>query len=110
MIGVGDPYRSLAIAGHSSRQDTTSLKQLAARLGGHYHQGNEKHLPSSILEELTMIEPRLSDQTSLRELALLLTGLSAVVLAAITPALALLGRRRDFAMARRNVRVPGGAG
>ena len=110
VIGVGDPYRSLAIAGHSSRQDTTSLKQLAARLGGHYHQGNEKHLPSSILEELTMIEPRLSDQTSLRELALLLTGLSAVVLSAITPALALLGRRRDFAMARRNIRVPGGAG
>ena len=109
VIGVGDPHRSMPIAGHSSRQDTTSLKQLATRLGGIYHQGNEKHLPSSILEELTMIEPRLSDETSLRELALLLVGLSAIVLAAITPALALLGRPRDFATARRQVRLEGGA-
>ena len=109
VIGVGDPHRSLPVGGHSSRQDTTSLKQLATRFGGFYHQGNEKHLPSSILEELTMIEPRLSDVTSLRELARFLVGLSAIVLAAIAPALALLGRPRAFANARRKVRFEGGA-
>ena len=85
------------------------MKQLATRLGGLYHQGNEKHLPSSVLEELTMIEPRLSDDTSLRELALFLVGLSAIALAAVAPALALLGRPRAFAAARRGVRFEGGA-
>ena len=109
VIGVGDPHRSMPVGGHSSRQDTTSLKQLATRLGGLYHQGNEKHLPSSVLEELTMIEPRLSDDTSLRELALFLVGLSAIALAAVAPALALLGRPRAFAAARRGVRFEGGA-
>lgn len=108
VIGVGDPHRSMSIAGHNSRQDVTSLKQLATRLGGYYHQGNEKHLPSEVVNGLTMIEPRLADDTGLRELALILCGLGSVILAGIAPALSLLGRPRGFARERREVLVSGG--
>ncbi|MCH2162638.1 MAG: VWA domain-containing protein [Phycisphaerales bacterium] len=108
VIGVGDPHRSMSISGHSSRQDVTSLKQLATRLGGYYHQGNEKHLPSKVMNGLTMIEPRLADDTGLRELALILCGVGALVLAGIAPALSLLGRPRGFARERRQGLVSGG--
>ena len=94
VIGVGDPYKGSTIAGHNSKQDVASLKQLAARLRGTYHQGNTKHLPSAILEKLTMIEPRIGESTGLRELALFATAVGAFVLAGLGPALGVAGRRR----------------
>jgi Ca-activated chloride channel family protein len=91
VVGVGDPNRPQTVGGHASRQNTTSLKQLATRLGGVYHQGNTKHLPSTVLDGLTMIQPRLGGDAGLRELALLSATCGAVALALIGPALALLG-------------------
>jgi Ca-activated chloride channel family protein len=102
VIGVGDPHRPQTVGGHASRQDTTSLKQLATRLGGVYHQGNTKHLPSAVLDGLTMIQPRLASAAGLRELALLTAACGATALALIGPALALLGMpRRRRAVASR---------
>jgi Ca-activated chloride channel family protein len=100
VIGVGDPYQSSVVAGHASRQDAASLKQLAARLGGVYHDGNRKHLPSELIAGLTMIQPRLSDGTSLRELALAALAGGAGVLAVLPVLLSVFGRPRPFTRAR----------
>ncbi len=40
VIGVGDPNKASIVSGHSSKQEAMSLKTLAARLGGTYHEGN----------------------------------------------------------------------
>ena len=108
VIGVGDPHRTMQVAGHASRQDTTSLKQLAARLGGEYHQGNEKHLSSELLDGLTMIQPRLGEASTLRDLAIMLTVWGASVLAIIGPLLSLAGQTRSWRNAR-GVSWTGGA-
>jgi len=103
VIGVGDPDRGTIVGGHNSRQDVASLRQLAARLGGVYHQGNQKHLPSEILEGLAMISPRTARNLGLREAALIALGAGAGALGLIGPALVLLGRPGEFARARRLV-------
>src|SRR5262249_7745527 len=51
---VGDPYARKFIDGHQSRQETTTLRQLALRLKGTYHNGNDKHLPTDLLREITL--------------------------------------------------------
>lgn len=94
VIGVGDPVRPTMVAGHRSKQDTASLRTLASRLDGVYYQGNSKHLPSSMLNKLTMIKPRVTDALGLRELAFVAVGVGGVVTALIGPALAAVGRRR----------------
>lgn len=109
VLGVGDPHRAQMVAGHSSRQDTTSLKKLATRLGGTYHQGNELHIPSSLLDELTMIQPHIGTRGGLRELAILLSVSGAAVLALIPPALAVAGLRRTWTRSRRMAIAGGGS-
>ena len=59
IVGVGDPRTGSFIDGGQSRQDASTLRQIAARLGGVYHDGNTKHLSSDLLARLTMI-PRKS--------------------------------------------------
>lgn len=92
VIGVGDPVRPTMIAGHRSTQDTSSLKSLATKLKGIYHQGNNKHLPSKVLDKLTMIRPRIGEGLGLRELALLSIAVGGSGLCFIGPALQLFGR------------------
>ena len=102
VLGVGDPYLTMPVGGHDSRQDTASLKQLALRLGGTYHQGNEKHIPSELLDELSMVVPRIGDQAGLRELALILAVLGSSAIALVGPALSSFGRTRSWSRARGN--------
>jgi Ca-activated chloride channel family protein len=92
VIGVGDPMRSSIINGHGSRQDTDALKQLAARLGGLYHNGNTKHLPSEVLDQLSVTSPNTSLGIGLREAGLVSAGFGAAVLGLIEPLLILFGR------------------
>ena len=92
IVGVGDPVRPTMISGHRSTQDTQSLKLLADKLKGLYHQGNNKHLPSQVLDRLTMIRPRIGEGLGLRELALLLTGIGGSLLGIVGPLLVLFGR------------------
>jgi Ca-activated chloride channel family protein len=94
VVGVGDPVRPTLVAGHYSKQDTASLRTIASRFGGLYHEGNRKHLPTEVLNRLTMIRPRLGERVGLREAAFAAIGLGGFALALLGPALALLGRRR----------------
>jgi Ca-activated chloride channel homolog len=101
VVGVGDPLRSSVIHGHGSRQDTDSLKQLAARLGGTYHNGNEKHLPSEMLDKLSVTSPRGTHRLSVREAALAAASVGALALGVLEPMLILLGRPGAFRRARK---------
>jgi hypothetical protein len=111
VIGVGDPSRATPISGHASRQDQWTLKSVAAKLGGYYHEGNTKHLPTAVLDELTMIAPRVSDGLGLREAGLLALGIGCTVLGVLSPLLTLFGLRRDGATStdqRASPRAPEG--
>ncbi|MFN5497411.1 MAG: hypothetical protein ACK5C3_12650, partial [bacterium] len=84
------------------------LKSVAAKLGGYYHEGNTKHLPTAVLDELTMIAPRVADGLGLREAGLLALGIGCTVLGVLTPLLILCGLRRSES-ALSNTRAASGA-
>lgn len=114
VIGVGDPNRATQISGHASRQDQWTLKSLAARLGAIYHQGNVRHLPSEVLDDLTMIAPRVSDAIGLRELGVLAFAIGGAMLGLIGPLLLRFGTPRELRRPADDTRVrialaPGGA-
>jgi Ca-activated chloride channel family protein len=102
VVGVGDPARGSFIEGRQSRQDVSALRQIAARLGGSYWNGNEMHLPSARLAGLapTGAESALGRLT-LREYALLACLAGASALALLPLALHFLGTR--FAPGTRTV-------
>ncbi len=106
VIGVGDPSRATVVSGHSSRQDEWTLKSLAGKLDGYYHQGNTKHLPTEVVEKLSMIAPRIGDTLSLREAGLAAFGVGCALLGLIGPALMRFGVPRAYAPA---LRAPAGA-
>jgi Ca-activated chloride channel family protein len=106
VVGVGDPVRPTMISGHRSTQDSQSLKLLATKLNGLYHQGNNKHLPSAVIDKLSMIRPRMGEGLGLREAALLCLGLGGVWLGLLGPALIVFGRNTHA----HPVRVPYAAG
>lgn len=92
VVGVGDALGGKYIDGHQSRQDATTLRQLAARLRGDYFDGNQKHLPSTALAGLSKFLPlRDTRERGLREAALICIGFGTVVLALLPVALALMG-------------------
>ena len=82
VVGVGDPITGEFIDGRQSRQDVSTLRQIATRLGGTYHNGNEKHLSSTWLEGLAP-EGQLDRlaQLTRREYALIACGSGAVLFA-----------------------------
>lgn len=51
VVGVGDPANGKFIDGHNSRQDVSSLRQLATRLNGEYHDGNVQHVSTDLLQQ-----------------------------------------------------------
>ena len=51
VVGVGDPRTGSFIDGHQSRQDVSTLRQIANRLRGIFHNGNEKHLSSQLVHQ-----------------------------------------------------------
>ena len=82
VVGVGDPQVGKFIDGHQSRQDTSTLRQISVRLGGHFHNANEKHLPTAILDELVQATASSEvEKLSRREYALLASGCGAAILA-----------------------------
>ncbi len=94
IVGVGDPRQGSFIDGRMSRQDTSTLRQIAARLGGVYHDGNTKHISTATLNQMTVI-PRKSafERLSRREYALIACGLGATVLALLPVLLHRYGTR-----------------
>jgi Ca-activated chloride channel homolog len=84
IVGVGDPRVGSFIDGRQSRQDASTLRQLAVRLRGTYHNGNEKHLPSDLLRRLTIVtRPNPWEQLTRREYALIACGAGALFLAVL---------------------------
>ncbi|PQO37602.1 VWA domain-containing protein [Bremerella cremea] len=92
VLGVGDAGAGTFIDGHQSRQDTSMLGQTATRLGGHYHDGNQFHLETSIARRLLAMPDRPTKLSwNLREAALAAVGLGAFILAILPWLLAKYG-------------------
>ena len=82
VVGIGDPQKGKFINGRQSRQDTSTLRQIAVRLGGIYHNGNEKQISSetlNLLTKATNTDPLA--KFSRREYALIACGLGGVIYA-----------------------------
>ena len=56
IVGVGDTNSGTFIDGHQSRQDVNTLRQVANRLRGQYHNGNQKHLTSQLVSRFTQVD------------------------------------------------------
>jgi Ca-activated chloride channel family protein len=92
VIGVGDTRAGKFIDGHLSRQDALTLKQIATRLRGVYHDGNKKHLETDTLRRLASMSYRdTKDDPTRREYALAAIAFGAAVLAFLPAALASWG-------------------
>jgi len=92
IVGVGDPAQGSFIDGRQSKQDAFTLRQIATRLRGTYHDGNEKHLPTELVSEI--VNRGLENQRepwTRREYALLAVGLGGFVLAVLPWLLDCLG-------------------
>ncbi|QDV09764.1 hypothetical protein Poly30_53240 [Planctomycetes bacterium Poly30] len=94
VVGLGDPVQGSFINGRNSRQDVSALRQMALRLGGTYHDGNDRQVASDVLAEVTTgAEKESVLQLTRREYALLATALGALILALLPLALQFLGSR-----------------
>ncbi len=94
VVGVGDPVTGGFIDGRQSRQDTSTLRQIAVRLGGTFHNGNENHLSTGLLNKLTKTGTGSKlEQLTRREYALICCGLGAVIYALLPLLLHYLGTR-----------------
>jgi len=94
VVGVGDPAAGRFIDGHMSRQDVSTLQQLAVRLRGHYHNGNAKHLGGELIRTITLGRAtKMTDRLTRREYALAAVVFGAVVLAGLPGLLSLAGTR-----------------
>lgn len=81
VVGVGDSKAGSFIDGRQSRQEVATLKQVAARLGGAFHDGNERHLASGLIAELSGFEAEsVFQRLTRREYALLAAALGAALL------------------------------
>jgi Ca-activated chloride channel homolog len=94
VIGVGDHLAGKFIAGHQSRQDESTLRQLAIRLNGEFHNGNKRQVPSDVLAAAAGDARRpLIEQLTLREYALLAIAVASAVLAMMPLLLHYFGTR-----------------
>jgi Ca-activated chloride channel family protein len=92
IVGVGDPKTGRFIDGHLSRQDVSSLRQMAVRLGGAYHDGNEKHLSTELIRQATGVKTHsLVERLTRREYALMAAGMGASLLGLLPVLLHLVG-------------------
>ncbi|MFM1768344.1 MAG: hypothetical protein RJA22_873 [Verrucomicrobiota bacterium] len=108
VIGVGDARLGRFIDGHQSRQDASTLRQVANRLRGEYHDGNDRHLPSPSLRQLSALLPMRDQQPAgRRELALAAVGLGGTLIGLGPVALALAGSRWPRERRASSARPPG---
>jgi Ca-activated chloride channel family protein len=106
VVGVGDETKGSFIAGHQSRQDVSSLRQLAIRLNGTYHNGNEKHLPTDLVRQVTFAGGKsVVERLTRREYALIACAGGGAVLGVLPVLLFLVGTSW-----RPGVRVRGSVG
>ncbi|MEO0446602.1 MAG: VWA domain-containing protein, partial [Verrucomicrobiota bacterium] len=107
VVGVGDPLTGSFIDGGQSRQDATTLRQLAVRLGGVYHNGNAKHLPSDLLTTLTVASGKSPfERLTRREYALIAVALGSTIMAFLPVCLHYVGTAWKPGVASANQRSP----
>lgn len=88
VVGVGDSVSGKFIDGRHSRQDIATLRQTAARLQGEFHNGNERHISSALIQQLTAeTSDRRPDPWTIRDYALFAVIASATLLATLPVAL-----------------------
>ena len=84
VIGVGNPIKGTFLDGQNSKQDASTLRQIALRLNGTYHDGNVKHIPSETISSLVSVEEKSTlEKMTRREYALVAMGTSALILATL---------------------------
>lgn len=94
IVGVGDSIAGQYIDGHQSRQDIATLRQVANRLRGVYHDGNHKHLTSQIISRLTQAKDEDdANKWTRREWALAAIILGASIYSALPVMLCYFGSR-----------------
>ncbi len=94
VIGVGDHLSGKFIAGHQSRQDESTLRQVAIRLDGEFHNGNKRHVPTDVLSTAAADARKpLIERLTLREYALIAITVSAALFAALPLLLHWFGTR-----------------
>lgn len=94
IIGVGDSRVGKFIDGRQSRQDIPTLKQMAARLGGTFHDGNDKHLSSSLIASAAGLEERdIFEKLTRRDYALIALALGSLILGFLPLLLHFFGTR-----------------
>lgn len=92
VVGVGDPVTGEFINGQQSRQNSSALRQIAIRLGGTYHNGNDKHLSTAVIKRLTEAKGRSKlEKLTRREYALISCGLGGIIYAILPLLLHLVG-------------------
>jgi Ca-activated chloride channel family protein len=93
VLGVGDADRGTPIDGHDSRQDSASLRDLAARVRGRYADANVRHPTPQLIAGLAQL-PGAEDENQgpeRRTWAALALLVGSAGLALLGPALALAG-------------------
>lgn len=94
VVGVGDNLSGKFIAGHQSRQDASTLRQVAIRLGGEFHNGNKRQVPSDVLAAAAADARKpLIERLTRREYALLAVVLGSVALVLLPLLLHYFGTR-----------------
>lgn len=92
LVGVGNPTVGKSLGGHTTRQDVSTLRQMATRLNGSYHDGNEKQLTTELISRIDETAgPKGGDRWTAREYALLAVGAGVAVVALLPAALTLFG-------------------
>jgi Ca-activated chloride channel family protein len=92
VVGVGDPVTGKFLAGGNSRQDASTLRQVATRLQGEYHNGNSTHLSSKMIAKLTSKTERTRwEDLTRREYALIAITIGSLILGFLPLALHYLG-------------------
>ena len=82
VVGVGDPHAGKFIDGRQSRQDASTLRQIATRLHGEFHDANRLHLPTDLIRGFSAGGARArAEPWTLREYALLAVAAGSAVLA-----------------------------
>lgn len=92
VVGVGDTNKGTFINGHHSRQDVASLRQIAARLGGTYINGNSQPIPPFMVDQLVMASERnILERLTRREYGLIAAGVGAFLIALLPELLIAFG-------------------
>lgn len=92
VVGVGDARAGKFIDGHQSRQEAPTLRQIAVRLRGVYHNGNRQQIGTQVIRDLAAVQGwSKQDRLSRREYALMACAAGAAVYAFLPLLLHLAG-------------------